>query len=306
MALGSCSNWWTLEHHNPEMSPFQQTQEEIAKELLGFCDNLNPTNTFFDPFLEPNDFLSTENYHHLLSCFSYPSDPMVTISSESFPPNHLDFCCQYRHQYPKRQRTYDVDFCNSAYSISNSFDGYTPNSFPVPKFLLEPDQLLLPGTEVQVPPVSLSDIVDDKKKANRGNMSAQSVAARQRRRKITQKTQELGKLIPGGNKMTTAEMFQAAFNYVKFLQAQVGILELMGSIQETSKDQFHIEKLQVLVSPSVQEKLYLEEKCLVPLGFIQTVAKDYEIQSNPLISKELKLFGQADRRIDGEPNAIQS
>ncbi|XP_010257106.1 PREDICTED: transcription factor bHLH53-like [Nelumbo nucifera] len=137
--------------------------------------------------------------------------------------------------------------------------------------------------------------MDDKKKANRGNMSTQSVAARQRRRKITEKTQELGKLIPGGNKMTTAEMFQAAFKYVKFLQAQVGILEFMGSIfQETGKDQFHIEKLQVLVSPTIQEKLYLEEKCLVPLGSVQTIAKDHDIQSNPLISEGLKLFGQSE------------
>ncbi|KAF8412766.1 hypothetical protein HHK36_000736 [Tetracentron sinense] len=55
-----------------------------------------------------------------------------------------------------------------------------------------------------------------------------------RRRKITEKTQELGKLIPGGNKMNTAEMFQAAFKYVKYLQAQVGLLELMGKARKHS------------------------------------------------------------------------
>lgn len=45
-------------------------------------------------------------------------------------------------------------------------------------------------------------------------MSAQSMAARQRRRRISEKTQELGKLIPGGQKMNTAEMFEAAFKYI--------------------------------------------------------------------------------------------
>lgn len=37
-------------------------------------------------------------------------------------------------------------------------------------------------------------------------LSAQSVAARERR-KITEKTRELGKIVPGGEKMNTAEMF---------------------------------------------------------------------------------------------------
>lgn len=59
------------------------------------------------------------------------------------------------------------------------------------------------------------------------SLSAQSMAARVRRRKISQKTLELGKLVPGGHRMTTAEMFQAAFKYIKFLQAQVGVLQLM-------------------------------------------------------------------------------
>ncbi|KAI8551560.1 hypothetical protein RHMOL_Rhmol06G0195800 [Rhododendron molle] len=41
-------------------------------------------------------------------------------------------------------------------------------------------------------------------------LSAQSVAARNRRRKITEKTRELGKIVPGGEKMNTATMFQTA------------------------------------------------------------------------------------------------
>ena len=60
------------------------------------------------------------------------------------------------------------------------------------------------------------------------SLSAQSLAAKVRRRKISEKTQELGKLIPGGQKMNTAEMFQAAFKYVKFLQTQIGVLKHMA------------------------------------------------------------------------------
>ncbi|PWA90579.1 Myc-type, basic helix-loop-helix (bHLH) domain-containing protein [Artemisia annua] len=55
-------------------------------------------------------------------------------------------------------------------------------------------------------------------------LGAKSFAVRVRRRNISEKTQELGKLIPGGQKMNTPEMFQAAFKYVKFLQTQIGVL----------------------------------------------------------------------------------
>lgn len=67
-----------------------------------------------------------------------------------------------------------------------------------------------------------------------GALSAQSIAARERRRKITEMTQELGKLVPGGNKMNTAEMLQAASKYVKFMQAQVKLLQLMEPMHQVS------------------------------------------------------------------------
>ncbi|KAE9457680.1 hypothetical protein C3L33_10408, partial [Rhododendron williamsianum] len=60
-------------------------------------------------------------------------------------------------------------------------------------------------------------------------LSAQSVAVRNRRRKITEKTRELGKIVPSGEKMNTAEMFQAASKYIKYLQAQLGILQFLAS-----------------------------------------------------------------------------
>ncbi|KAH0459162.1 hypothetical protein IEQ34_011976 [Dendrobium chrysotoxum] len=59
------------------------------------------------------------------------------------------------------------------------------------------------------------------------SLSMQSVAARKRRKRISEKTQELARLIPGGTKMNTADMLQVAFNYVKFLQAQLAILQLV-------------------------------------------------------------------------------
>ncbi|KAH8494817.1 hypothetical protein H0E87_021282, partial [Populus deltoides] len=43
----------------------------------------------------------------------------------------------------------------------------------------------------------------------------------------------------------------------------------------------------LVTSPAIQEKLYSEEKCLVPRDFAQTIANDCQIQSKPLIIEEI-------------------
>lgn len=103
------------------------------------------------------------------------------------------------------------------------------------------------------------------------------MAARERRRKITAKTQELGKLIPGAQKMNTAQMLQAASKYVKFLQAQLALLQQMASFHDPQGMKqgklLEAEELPVLLaSPAIQEKLYTQEKCLAPKHFLQKLA----------------------------------
>lgn len=82
----------------------------------------------------------------------------------------------------------------------------------------------------------------------------QSVAARVRRKKISEKTQELTKLIPGGTSMNTAEMLLASFKYIKFLQAQAGILAMMH-LKEVVLLIF-ILLILLLSGPSVHKKNY--------------------------------------------------
>ncbi|XP_030529554.1 transcription factor HEC2 [Rhodamnia argentea] len=62
----------------------------------------------------------------------------------------------------------------------------------------------------------------------------QSVAARHRRERISERIRILQRLVPGGTKMDTASMLDEAIHYVKFLKKQVQCLE-EAAVSNTSK-----------------------------------------------------------------------
>ncbi|GMI83905.1 hypothetical protein HRI_002059800 [Hibiscus trionum] len=189
MVLSSYSNWET---------DFQNVNPEIVPVQADqqYWDPFDHHFAFFDPYIKlNNNFLHLKNYTPLLQLLP------ETISYESFS----SFPC------PKRQKLVE-DQCLTP----DFFDGVDLNSYLV---LLQDNHHQIQSTNQ----------INSKKNGDKKYVSAQSITARERRRKITRKTQELGKLVPGGTKMNTAEMLQSAFKYVKFLQDQLRILQLINS-----------------------------------------------------------------------------
>ncbi|XP_058071282.1 transcription factor bHLH52-like [Magnolia sinica] len=278
MVLSYRSNLAAFQNINPEMATLLHS--DTSRDLC-FCDSCVVLNALIDPFFNPDDFIQFENSTHLLPQFS-TTDPLLNFPPEIFPADEFEF-----NYCPKRIKS-NSDFQSPDFTFGSSMGSW----YSSPEFSSE---FILSPAEFQIPVMGFPNGFDGSKKSIGTSVSAQSVAARQRRKKISEKTQELGKLIPGGNKLNTAEMFHAAFKYVKFLQAQVGILELMGPTQmQESKVATDVEGLNILLSsPRIQEKLYEEEKCMVPKGLVQALAKDQEIQSRPSISRDLDLLVQS-------------
>ncbi|CAN1230976.1 Transcription factor bHLH52 [Linum grandiflorum] len=213
---------------------------------------------------------SSTQHHFDSSSFTFPADDyhfggggaddfFWPQETEFLLPPQLHFTESYPHQ----------DFVIPEEDSVFQFDGVIIP--PAPEFIHEPTFLIpnaLPLPVFQPPAGEFSIGKPDDEAAKKSELSAQSIAARKRRRRISEKTQELGKLIPGGNKMNTADMFQAAAKYVRFLQAQLAVLQLTTSLQMPKE----MEK--IVTSPEVQKKLYSEEKCLVPTELLHALAID--------------------------------